>query len=361
MENNPSANLTAKFNIEKQKNKKSKEEKAYEDTRSKAIAALTKSILSCRKKADEINTGFSGNWTRKRAAEAEHRQKQKDRILEMVNVLETLLSKWESREPVGVLEKVRTFGDLQSIPYQWPREPEADDYQWVVDSFNETKRKAERLGITPDNVKVAYETMQMYKKREVSAEDQRKRRLDDMIKELRGKKIPGFFPTPPPLANRVIDLAEVGDGMIILDPAAGTGDLLDPLRERTYIKDQKLFTCEINYQLAEILGLKGYTVEANNMYDLPTNNQFDRIIMNPPFENGQDVDMVTHCFNYLLDRDGILVAIMSKGVQSNQGRKFKEFRDMVSMFGDFYEVEDGAFKNAFNSTGVSTCIVKLQN
>ena len=53
MENNPSANLTAKFSIEKQKDKKSKEEKAYEDTRNKAIAALTKSILSCRKKVED--------------------------------------------------------------------------------------------------------------------------------------------------------------------------------------------------------------------------------------------------------------------------------------------------------------------
>lgn len=45
-------------------------------------------------------------------------------------------------------------------------------------------------------------------------------------------RLPGFFPTPFPVAERLLDLAAVAPGMSVLEPSAGTGTLADAIRRR---------------------------------------------------------------------------------------------------------------------------------
>jgi hypothetical protein len=49
----------------------------------------------------------------------------------------------------------------------------------------------------------------------------RKQKLDDLERSLIGAKIPGFFPTPEPLASHLVELADVRDGQRVLEPSAG--------------------------------------------------------------------------------------------------------------------------------------------
>src|SRR5262245_66437379 len=41
-----------------------------------------------------------------------------------------------------------------------------------------------------------------------------------------------LFPTPPELAERMVDLLEVEAGVCVLEPSAGTGNLIAPIHER---------------------------------------------------------------------------------------------------------------------------------
>jgi len=70
----------------------------------------------------------------------------------------------------------------------------------------------------------------------------------------------------------------------------------------------------------------------------------DRVLMNPPFEKGQDIDHVRKAFD-ALKPGGRLVAVMSPGPFFRSDRKAAEFRRWFSgLGGRKVELPNGAFK-----------------
>jgi hypothetical protein len=124
---------------------------------------------------------------------------------------------------------------------------------------------------------------------------------------------PQLFPTPPDLADHVIELADIRAGHTILEPSAGTGALLDALQRKPLDYIGGLSVVEINPHLARMLEAKGYSVRCADFLacngDLGT---FDRIIMNPPFTHGEDIKHIEHA-RTLLAPSGRLVAICAAG------------------------------------------------
>ena len=85
--------------------------------------------------------------------------------------------------------------------------------------------------------------------------------------------------------------------------------------------------------------------------------KFDRIVMNPPFANGQDIAHVTHALG-MLKPTGVLVAIMSAGTRFRQDRKATKFRALMTSRGaEWHDLPPDSFAEA--GTGVNTCIVKV--
>ena len=79
--------------------------------------------------------------------------------------------------------------------------------------------------------------------------------------------------------------------------------------------------------------------------------------MNPPFENGQDIDHIRHAYD-LLNDGGRIVSIMSAGAFHNSTKKFKDFQQWIDEIGaDYYKNPEKSFKDAFKSTNVSTYTV----
>jgi predicted RNA methylase len=152
----------------------------------------------------------------------------------------------------------------------------------------------------------------------------------------------------------------------ILEPSAGIGDIVDKLREEGY---DNLQCVEINYTMAEILKLKGYEIIQDDILHIhptidPLDNDnlmpiWERIIMNPPFEQGQDMEHVRYCYNNFLAEGGILVSVMSAGVRTNTTKKYMAFRDWLATIDHEWITYNFDFKKAFNATGTSTVILKL--
>jgi hypothetical protein len=65
--------------------------------------------------------------------------------------------------------------------------------------------------------------------------------------------IPGFFPTPPALIERIMELADIRDGHRVLEPSAGNGNLADAARAA----GGAVACCEINNRLRDILTARG--------------------------------------------------------------------------------------------------------
>lgn len=85
---------------------------------------------------------------------------------------------------------------------------------------------------------------------------------------------------------------------------------------------------------------------------------FDRIIANPPFCGGQDVDHVRHMY-HLLKPNGILVTVMSPAWQYRMDSKHAEFRAWLEQLD--HEVEDlpeGTFKSS--GTNVRALLVTIR-
>lgn len=202
------------------------------------------------------------------------------------------------------------------------------------------------------------EVLYKYSPAQVKKQTENERKVKELEMEVIGRKIPGFFPTPVPLIERMIELADIEKEHSILEPSAGKGDILDTIKALYPDANLKLYACEVHSTLREILKLKDYSLIAADFLELNT-PKFDRIVMNPPFENGQDIDHVTHALK-LLKPGGRLVSIMGEGTFFRQFKKDSAFRELLKEKNAYVsEPLDEAFKNAFNSTGVRVRIVAI--
>lgn len=148
-------------------------------------------------------------------------------------------------------------------------------------------------------------------------------KFDDLADTLKaGVKVvsaPCLFPTPPDVAAQVVALADVQSGQRVLEPSAGTGNLLAAIgKSRT---DCKAVAVELNSYLADSLRTRFLVnVEVRCADFLSCNGDlgtFQRVVMNPPFDHGSDIRHVEHALTMLRD-GGRLVAIVANGPQQHE-------------------------------------------
>lgn len=189
-----------------------------------------------------------------------------------------------------------------------------------------------------------------------SAEDKEAEELRRKVQALQFAKIPGYFPTPRAVIDQMLDHAAMPEGVFqMLEPEAGSGAIVDAVRE--VCPDAEIRLYERHNSLREILKLKGWHPDGSDFMESVAEPIFDRILMNPPFENGQDIDHVRHAFNHLRG-GGKLVAIMSPGPFFRSDRKAREFREWFDeRGGEKYDLPAGAFKES--GTGTATVLVVL--
>lgn len=136
----------------------------------------------------------------------------------------------------------------------------------------------------------------------------------------------GFYETPPEIVRRMIELVEpVGR---ILEPSAGLGAIVDNL---PVLKKQILCIEKDEYRTLALCK-KGYVVHHGDFLEYSATEEFDRIFMNPPFENSQDIDHVRHAYS-CLNSNGAMVSVMSEGPFFRNDNKATAFRDWLNMVG----------------------------
>jgi protein-L-isoaspartate O-methyltransferase len=159
---------------------------------------------------------------------------------------------------------------------------------------------------------------------------------------------PQLFPTPPEIAAHMVELAEIEPGHSVLEPSAGTGNIL---KELPCIRPNGSITAvEIKQELCTMLEPWADQIECADFLscngDLGT---FDRIIMNPPFENGVDIKHINHALTHL-NSPGILVALCANGTRQREA-----FKGQAEYWED---LPDGSFKN--QGTGVNVALMVLK-
>lgn len=99
-----------------------------------------------------------------------------------------------------------------------------------------------------------------------------------------------FYPTPPDTAMRLVNMLDTPLQLPILEPSAGTGNLIEALRHTdkrwTRYDDCDFHCIEINAERAASLRGKGLTVIWNDFMTFNPIIPYGSIIMNPPFHDG---------------------------------------------------------------------------
>jgi hypothetical protein len=182
-------------------------------------------------------------------------------------------------------------------------------------------------------------------------------RLEQKVRLLVGQ-IPGFFPTPRPIVDQLLDAAYLYPaGLTILEPSAGSGAIADVVREKH--PEHTLDVCERNYTLRELLEIKGHSLVGNDCLELE--GKWNRVIMNPPFENRRDVRHIEHLYDNCLAAGGILVSVLP-----GSGNGYGLYEWVEKRFGNWLDDKDwdtlsfppDAFKES--GTSVSTCGLVLR-
>lgn len=149
----------------------------------------------------------------------------------------------------------------------------------------------------------------------------------------------GFFETPPAVVDRILELLPFPEGGEVLEPSAGMGAIVDRLPDK-----DRLRLVEFNEGRAAELRRKGYFVHEMDFMDYLTSIRFSAAYMNPPFEQGQDIDHIRRAFSMLSD-GGALVSVAAEGSFTRSDRRAAEFQSWLESVGAYVEaLPDGSFK-----------------
>lgn len=180
------------------------------------------------------------------------------------------------------------------------------------------------------------------------------------------KKAFQAFYTPAEVAEQLVELADIEPFMRCLEPSAGDGVIAEAIKEA----NGSVVCVELNERAATTLDNKCLVAyncdflrcrpvdDEDDEPDAPALGKFDRVVMNPPFTNDQDIKHVRHAFTFLKP-GGRLIAIMSPGFTFGGSRTRQAFRDFVEKHGGIVdELPEGTFKES--GTNVRTVVVELK-
>lgn len=166
-----------------------------------------------------------------------------------------------------------------------------------------------------------------------------------------------YFPTPPAVVARVLELADIKPGMVVMEPSAGRGALALPAAAAGAVVD----CCELMHENFEHLlyqpGLRA--VVRADFLQVPAEQFYDRVIMNPPFSRQADIKHVLHALQFLKPC-GLLVSVMAASVLFRENKLTTDFRAQVTARGGSIErLPECSFKAS--GTMVNTVVVTIPN
>ncbi len=165
-----------------------------------------------------------------------------------------------------------------------------------------------------------------------------------------------FF-TPPEVVEQMMEFVTLCSGVRVLEPSAGVGNIAKAALRH----DCRVFCCEIQPKNVAVLrDDPDLLVWEGDFLKFPSDmlRKFDVVLMNPPFNDGQDRAHVLHAYEFLTSA-GTLVAVMSGGTPTGSTKSHKQFLEWVeSVGGTFEDIEDGAFKQS--GTGVKTVMLVVR-
>lgn len=176
------------------------------------------------------------------------------------------------------------------------------------------------------------------------------------------------YPTPKTLLDKIF--VGVNWSMVhsILEPSAGKGDIVDYIVEKKaehwctrvdiFKREYADIDCiEIDKDLQKILAGKGYRVVHDDFLTYSTLKQYDLIVMNPPFSNGDK-----HLLKALdLQRNGgnIICILNAETIKNPYSNIRKDLAERLNRYNATIEFMEEEFIHAERTTKVEVAIIKV--
>jgi len=288
---------------------------------------------------------------------------------------------------------------------------------WALESAHDKRKRLEGMGIfTGSEYRSALREFAGIQEA-IATPD----KIKEMERAMIGRRADGldFFPTSDAVVDTMLDAAEIESGMSVLEPSAGMGHIADAIREKSGAEPDVV---ELSGERRELLEAKGYHLAGNDFMAMEPRKFFtygdvfrapdgtvgimhggpawsgraslhavnddgsegrmlgwfardeltgirqrgswsgyDRIIMNPPFSKGRDIQHVMHAYE-LLRPGGRLVAIMGEGAFFQSNNAADNFRTWLDDLGATSEkLPEGSFMDPALpvNTGVSARMVVI--
>lgn len=184
------------------------------------------------------------------------------------------------------------------------------------------------------------------------------------------KKEYQFFPTPPDIADYMIERAfsivsPVGffdNTKKILEPSAGQGAIIDAIVKK--LGNVPIYGFELMDINRKILNDKYPNLLLSPTPDFLSKDKkmpfkFDVIIANPPFSKNQDIDHIREMVEHS-KQGGVVVTLASTHWINSSNKKEKEFKIWLDRIGAHVEhIKAGAFKSS--GTLIETVIITIPN
>ena len=150
-----------------------------------------------------------------------------------------------------------------------------------------------------------------------------------------------FVPTPGNIIEMMIKLlGDINPADKILEPSAGYGHIADKLVEKTILRPNQIDVIEPVEDLRKVLHSKGYKLVDYDILKYNPREKYDKIIMNPPYDNGSDILHLLHCYD-ILKPGGKLVCILPENdfIPSRQPGYEKWLKDWLGN-GELKEINE---------------------
>lgn len=168
-----------------------------------------------------------------------------------------------------------------------------------------------------------------------------------------------FYPTPEDVIVKMLSpYKERLCNLQILEPSAGNGAILDYItREtRTYrASKENVYAIECNADLIYILQGKGYKILADDFLSYKPLHNFDLIVMNPPFSNGDE--HLLHAWEIMHTGD-IVCLLNAETIKNSYTQKRKLLKAIIEQNGTVEFLGD-CFKSAARKTDVEVALIRL--
>lgn len=284
-------------------------------------------------KIEHASRPMTQNPTPKRNREYQSRLHDARNMERLQRALVALAAAHEDGSIHAELVELRSKDDVARLVRKWIDGSKGGYYSVIeADDYAETTPRARLLQSMIDGSSA-----------ERTARE-RARKVGELQAEVALANIPGFFPTPAAVVSMMLDAADIEPGMRVLEPSAGSGNIADAVRAAH--PSAALDVCEINSRLQQLLKLKGHNFVDSDFTEAQL-GQYDRVLMNPPFEKGGDIKHIRRALR-LLRPGGRLVAICAAGPRQLEA---------LQPLGEWELLPEGAFKDA--GTNVRTALLTV--